>query len=97
METITRNDLGKLISKECDFPRFKSLKILDTVLVELCEILKEKEEIKIPLFGVFFVRHKKERVGRNPRTLELARISARRVVGFRASRLMKTKVISSLR
>ena len=45
-------------------------------------------------FGTFIVRQKKERIGRNPKTGEEVPITARSVVTFRASNVLKSKVNS---
>ncbi|MFA5624066.1 MAG: integration host factor subunit alpha [Bradymonadales bacterium] len=54
--------------------------------------LKRGEDVKLATFGVFFVRNKRSRMGRNPKTGESATISARRVVGFRVSNHLKKLV-----
>ena len=48
--------------------------------------------MKISSFGTFVVRKKSERIGRNPKTGEEVPISARSVVTFRASNVLKSKV-----
>jgi integration host factor subunit alpha len=48
--------------------------------------------VKISSFGTFIVRNKKERVGRNPKTGEEVPITARQVVTFRASNVLKSEV-----
>ena len=47
------------------------------------------EKIKISGFGNFVVRDKKARVGRNPQTGEEITISARRVLTFKPSLVLK--------
>jgi len=47
-------------------------------------------------FGVFQVRAKRARMGRNPKTGEPAAIEPRRVIGFRASQVMKARVDKAL-
>ena len=47
-------------------------------------------------FGSFAVRDKAERPGRSPRTLEAAPVRARRVVVFRASKVLKKRIAESL-
>jgi integration host factor subunit alpha len=95
--TITRSHLSTGLRQRCNLGREEAYNTIDVVLSEIVEILKHNQEVKIPLFGVFFARQKKERIGRNPRTLVAAKISARRVVGFRVSRLMKDRVDSALK
>ncbi|WP_313105874.1 HU family DNA-binding protein, partial [Brevundimonas sp.] len=41
---------------------------------------------------VFQVREKRARMGRNPKTGEPAAINPRRVISFRASQIMKSRV-----
>ena len=50
------------------------------------------ETVKLSGFGVFQVREKRARMGRNPKTGEPAAITPRRVISFRASQIMKSKV-----
>ena len=96
-ETVTRAQISDALRKRLGLTRSQSLNSIDCVLDEITEVLKEDEEVKLPLFGVFFSRQKKERIGRNPKTLEEAKISARRVTGFRLSRLMKDRVDMSIK
>jgi len=96
-ETVTRAQISDALRKRLGLTRSQSLSSIDCVLDEITEILKEDKEVKLPLFGVFFSRQKKERMGRNPKTLEEAKISARRVTGFRLSRLMKDRIDMSIK
>lgn len=96
-KTVTRAYLSDVLRKKCGLTREEAFRSIETVLSEISEALREDREVKIPLFGVFFSRHKRERVGRNPRTMQEAAIHARRVVGFRVSRLMKSRVDDSLK
>lgn len=91
-KTVTRADLSEVVRKKCSLSRAQALHAIEVIMKEIADSLQQKREVKVPLFGVFFVRHKKERMGRNPRTLEAAKISERHVVGFRVSRLMKDRV-----
>ena len=70
-----------------------SKRILDTILEDILNIivesLKNKKKVKISNFGTFILRHKKSRVGRNPKTLEKKIISERNVILFRPSNELK--------
>jgi integration host factor subunit alpha len=94
-KTLTRLALSGTLRKRYGVKREESMEIINAVFDEIIHALKKDQEVKIPLFGVFFSRRKKERIGRNPRTLEEAVISSRRVMGFRPSRLMKSSVNDS--
>jgi integration host factor subunit alpha len=52
------------------------------------------ETIKLTSFGVFSVRQKKERIGRNPRTGQLVPITPRRVLVFKPSPVLKQQLNS---
>ncbi|HET6436648.1 MAG TPA: integration host factor subunit alpha, partial [Anaeromyxobacter sp.] len=60
------------------------------------ETLERGEKIKISGFGNFIIRDKKSRVGRNPQTGEEIEISARRVLTFRPSQVLKNALNSGL-
>ena len=61
---------------------------------EILKSLITGKDVKISSFGTFVVRQKKERIGRNPKTGEEVPITARSVVTFRASNVLKSKVNS---
>lgn len=90
--TLTRVALAEVIRKRHGLKREESLNTITSILDEIMKALRKDEEVKIPLFGVFFSRHKKERIGRNPKTMKSAVISSRRVAGFRPSRFLKNFV-----
>ena len=56
------------------------------------ETLEKGEKIKLSGFGNFIVREKKSRVGRNPQTGQEIEISARRVLTFRPSQVLKNEL-----
>ena len=62
------------------------------VFSEILTSLIKGDDVKISSFGTFIVREKKERIGRNPKTGEEVPITARSVVTFRASNVLKSKV-----
>ena len=73
-----------------------SKKLIENLLEDMFEILlkslKEKGKVKISNFGTFILRHKKSRVGRNPKTRKEAVISERNVILFKPSKFLKNKI-----
>ena len=55
-------------------------------------IITENNEVKIMGLGTFSVKHKKERVGRNPKTGKEAVIEARNVISFRPAKNLKSSL-----
>ena len=91
-KTLTRSDLIDSIHNEIGLSRVEASDILERFLEEVMIRLIRGEDVQLSSFGNFDVRYKKERMGRNPKTGILARISARRVVSFHASNVLKQKV-----
>lgn len=90
--TLTRMDLGESLVREIGLSRSESSDLVETVLAHLSDTLVSGEIVKISSFGTFSLRDKKARVGRNPKTGEEAPIAPRRVLTFRPSHLMKSRV-----
>ena len=66
--------------------------IVDDFFEFLISNLIKSKKIKISSFGTFEVVEKKERIGRNPKTKERAKISARRIVKFKPSLFLREKI-----
>ena len=66
--------------------------ILDDVFDVILNSLKDNGKVKITNFGTFILRHKKSRMGRNPKTKKQALISERNVILFKPSKILKNKI-----
>ena len=71
------------------FSKKEAADLVDLVFDTMKETLARGEKIKISGFGNFVVREKKARIGRNPQTGEEITISARRVLTFKPSQVLK--------
>ena len=89
---MTKAEIVEKIYEKVGFSKRESAEIVDTVFEIMKETLEQGEKIKISGFGNFVVRSKRERIGRNPHTREAITISARKVVTFKASQILKTAV-----
>ena len=94
--TVTRANLSDAVYQEVGLSRRESAELVDSVLNEISDALVRGETIKLSSFGSFVVRQKGERVGRNPKTGEEAPILPRRVLVFRASHALKSRINESL-
>ncbi len=88
-QTITRADLSEAVYKQVGLSRNESAALVETVLEEISSALEDGESVKISSFGSFAVRHKGQRIGRNPKTGEEVPILPRRVLVFRASHVLR--------
>ncbi len=91
-KTTTRSTLSEAVFKNVGLSRNESASLVDTVFLEILQSLIKGDDVKISSFGTFIVRRKKERIGRNPKTGEEVPITARSVVTFRASNVLKSRV-----
>ncbi len=91
-KTTTRSTLSEAVFKNVGLSRNESATLVDSVFTEILISLISGDDVKISSFGTFIVRQKKERIGRNPKTGEEVPITARSVVTFRASNVLKSKV-----
>jgi integration host factor subunit alpha len=91
--TLTRTALREAAFRACrSISRTQAREIVDTAFKEISEALLRGETVKLSSFGVFKVRSKRERIGRNPKTLSESVITARRVITFKASKLLVARV-----
>jgi integration host factor subunit alpha len=88
----TRSTLSEAVYRNVGLSRNESATLVDSVFTEISKSLINGQDVKISSFGTFIVRNKKERVGRNPKTGEEVPITARQVVTFRASNVLKSEV-----
>jgi len=87
--TMTKADIVEKVYSKIGFSKKEASELVEMVFNSLKDQLKDGEKVKISGFGNFVVRGKKERVGRNPQTGEQIKISARRVLTFRPSQVLK--------
>ncbi len=66
--------------------------IVEAIFNTMKENLKGGEKIKISGFGNFILRDKRTRKGRNPQTGDDIQITARRVLTFRPSQILKAYI-----
>ena len=90
MARMTKADIIEAVyEKVGGFSKKEAAEIVETVFNCIKETLESGEKIKISGFGNFVVREKKARIGRNPQTGEEITISARRVLTFKPSQVLK--------
>jgi DNA-binding protein HU-beta len=89
---MTRLDIAKMVASEANLTQQKA----NDAVVELFEVLKEAlkqgERIECRGFGIFTVRERSPRVGRNPRTGEEAPISKGKTIKFKPGKEFKERV-----
>jgi integration host factor subunit alpha len=90
--TITKADLATLLHENLGVNKREAAEIVMAFFEELSAELEQGETVKLSGFGVFCLRNKNSRPGRNPKTGEMIPVSARRVVMFHPSHILKAVV-----
>ncbi len=93
--TLTRADLAEAVYRKVGLSRTESAQLVEMVLDEICDSIVRGETVKLSSFATFQVRSKNERVGRNPKTGEEVPISPRKVMTFKASNVLKSRILRS--
>ena len=93
-KTVTRADLAEAVYRRVGLSRTESADLVEMVLNEICDAVVRGDTVKLSSFATFQVRSKNERIGRNPKTGEEVPITPRRVVTFRASNVLKQRVVN---
>ena len=94
-KTLTRQDISEALYRQVGLSKYESAQMLETVLEHISNALIDGKIVKLSSFGTFIPRQKRERIGRNPKTGVSATIDARRVISFKASKLMKERINKS--
>ena len=86
---LKRKDLINIVYMQIGYSKLISENLIEDFFSLITFNLKKEKKIKISKFGTFFVRSKKSRIGRNPKTKEKKIISERKVVLFKPSKELK--------
>src|SRR4030042_128328 len=86
---MTKVDIIENIYEKVGFSKKEVAKIVESVFDIIKEHLTREEKIKSAGFGNFVVRKKRSRRGRNPQTGSDIEITARRILTFKPSQVMK--------
>lgn len=89
---MTRLDIAKAVAKEAKLTQQKANEAVMELFDVLKEAMKRGERVECRGFGVFVVRERSPRVGRNPRTGEEAPISEGKTIKFKPGKEFKEMV-----
>jgi len=90
--TLTKADLADLLFEKVGLNKREAKDMVESFFEEVRMALESGDGVKLSGFGIFQLRDKPQRPGRNPKTGEEIPITARRVVTFHASQKLKAMV-----
>ncbi|MFA5146007.1 MAG: HU family DNA-binding protein [Candidatus Omnitrophota bacterium] len=88
---MTKKEIVLKISEETDLKQIDVKKVVQKTLDHITNSLAKGETVELRNFGVFKVKTRKPRIGRNPKTGQEVPIPERKVVTFKAGMVMKKK------
>ena len=86
---LTKKDIVNSIYMQIGFSKKISETLLEDILELILKNIIQHKKVKISKFGTFILKRKKERLGRNPKTKEIKKISERNVILFKPSKEFK--------
>ncbi|MDD2320760.1 MAG: integration host factor subunit alpha [Geobacteraceae bacterium] len=89
---MTKNDLTEAVRNVTNCPKRDADTLVDSVLDILKDTLASGEDVMISGFGKFVIQSKNDRLGRNPQTGEPLTITARKILTFKPSSLLKEEI-----
>ncbi len=90
--TITKKELVHRIADATGQTKVVVKDVVQRFLDEIVGELVAGNRLEFREFGVFEIRQRASRVAQNPRTLEKVEVPAKRVVKFKAGRLMRQQI-----
>jgi nucleoid DNA-binding protein len=92
--TLTKRDLVVRISEDTELVQQQVFEVVQKTLDYIAEALSKGEKVELRNFGVFEVKVRKARVGRNPNAPETdVTIPQRAMVKFKAGKEMRADVL----
>jgi len=93
---MTKADIVEALYEKVGFSKKEAADLVELVFDTIKQTLSQGQKIEVSGFGNFVVREKRSRIGRNPQTGESIEITARRVLTFRPSQVLRAEVNASL-
>ena len=89
---MKKTDLIEVISKESRISRVDAKQLIQIILDEISLAITSGKGVEVRGFGVFYKRHRKGRIGINPKTGEKTEVSEKFVPFFKPGKLLREAV-----
>jgi len=89
---MTKKDIVLKVSDQTNLKQIDIKKVVQKTFDCIIEALIRGEKIELRNFGVFKIKQRRSRTGRNPRTNQVIPVPPRKVVIFKAGLEMKQKI-----
>ncbi|MDD2496833.1 MAG: HU family DNA-binding protein [Desulfitobacteriaceae bacterium] len=89
---MNKADLVNSVAEKAEVTKKDAEKAVNAVFASISDALAAGDKVQLVGFGTFEVKERAARVGRNPQTGETIEISAAKVPGFKAGKVLKDAV-----
>ena len=89
---MKKTDLIEVISNHSNISRLESKLCIEVILEELTSAIASGERVEVRGFGCFYKRHRKRRIGINPKTGEKTEVAEKFVPFFKPGKFIKEVV-----
>ncbi len=87
--SMTKSDLVEAVARSCEVSKKDAEMVVNTFLECIVDSLNRDEGVELRGFGSFRIRERGPRVGRNPRTGDSVKVSAKKVPYFKVGKQLK--------
>ncbi len=92
-DVLTLKHLAAELAETYEMPKKQAETVVADLIDRMGGYLKKGKKLRIGGLGIFQVRHRAARMGRNPATGEAIKIKASKKVAFRPSKDLKERVL----
>ena len=90
--TVTKREIVNKVAEEAKIKQIDVKKVVQKTFDQIVESLAAGNKVELRNFGIFKVKSRKGRTGRNPRTGETVPVPPKKAVVFKAGMVMKKRV-----
>ena len=89
---MNKTELIAAVAEKTGLTKKEAERIVNATFETVAETLKKGDKVSVSGFGIFEVKTREARIGRNPRTKEEIKIPATKLPAFKASKTLKERV-----
>ena len=89
---MNKTELAAAVAAKTGFTKKDAEEIVSAAFDTIAQELRKGEKVQVSGFGIFAVKNREARVGRNPHTREAIQIPASKVPAFKAAKALKDAV-----
>ena len=89
---MNKTELIAAVAEKTGMTKKDAERVINATVEAITESLVKGDKVQVSGFGIFEVKSREARVGRNPRTKETIQIPATRLPAFKASKTLKDTV-----